>query len=765
MNIGGSLGGTIGTVIGGAIGGYIGGYPGAMIGMAIGGFLGRLIDPPDSPKKPNPQGDLTFNSYVRNAPLPVLYGQDKCGGGVIAKGDFDIDVDREGGGKEGPETFLVELDAFWAVAHCEGPVTMAYPYRRWANDKLFEQAEDDIEGYHINLRVFHSGEAVPVGDSYFESLYSGNVYPFPKLKYTCWSTMELRVEGSSTATVPNIAVELRGFCVEEDELDANPIRCAYDFLTNKRYGMGINPEEFNGDPDTVGSPWKIEADYCDELVSYIDANGVTQQEPRFRYSRYISDRNKGFDILTDLFSSCRSLLRYKQGLLEPLIEKAGEVPEYYYSDRLQVDFVTSGGCTVNRIFSDFSDYPDQFWKGASGTYTDEDGVVIEFFIYNQTSTYIDLCDDLDSAFSSGITISLLKDNIKEGSFTFKSIPEYSIPNIYRIEFINRVMWDEENNAWVNEYGNDVIEHETPEYYSKANSTSSITTNFRKIKTIRFGGVKRKTQAMRMAQFFSDATTYARQTCVFITGVEGYQHAVGDIVGVSHAQTGWDKKSFRVVNIEEKEEDEIQLGLLEYNSNVYSDSIVSPFRTTYNATPSRWDIPAQTERFNAIQDYTENKIWLCFKRPEDEPYWYGVRVYVQNGVDAEFQYITLVSITTPSVKLASDITDVQTVIPFDNSTLYGAFPSSGGFWIDEEYITYTSIDAVNFEFEGCVRTVGIRVAHTADKYCSLKQIDTPFITFEDTDVGNQWTIRIVSYSADGIVAPNDNTTPNDILILV
>jgi hypothetical protein len=756
---GGSIGQTVGSIVGGAIGGYVGGYPGFLIGSMIGGMVGRLIDPIDGPKKPDPQGDLTINSYVRNAPLAVQYGQDKAQGGVIAKGPVDTDVDQEGGGKDTPGTFEVSLQANWAVAHCEGPVELANPEQQWANDKLIGSS-DDGASFSITTHLGAENQAISAN---YEGIYAGAPYPFLPLKFTCWSEVYMQVPGN-VASTPNIAVELRGFLTEVGELDANPIRCAYDFLTNSRYGMGIDIDSLRGDPDTIGSPWKTASDYCDELVSYVDSQGNTQQEPRFRYSRWIGQREKGFDILTDLFSSCRGLLRYKQGKLEPLVENPNEVPEYYYSERTTSPFTTGGGCTVDRIYSNFSAYPDQFWKGSSGTTIDPiTNEITEFFIYNQTSTYIDLCDSMGSALGSGISFTLLKDNIKEGSFNFKMIPEYSIPNVYRVDFINRQVWSAEAGAFKNEYQNDVVEHETPDYYAKL-ATSSLVANFRKVKTIKFAGVKRKSQCMRMAQFFSDATTYARLTCSFITGVEGYQHAVGDIIGISHVHPGWDKKWFRIVNIEEKEEDEISLGCLEYNPYVYSDAIVQVFATNYNSSPSSWADPQQTERFIAFEDTEINRIWLCFKRPENESYWYGAQIFVQKGAGAEYLYENMFSITTPSVKLASDITDIVTTIPFDNSTLYGSFPTSGGFWIEREYIAYTGIDNVNHAFTGCTRTFSRRWAHTADKYCCLKQVDTPFITFEDSDIGNEWSIKVVTYTAVGRVS-DLTTAPNQTLTLV
>jgi hypothetical protein len=106
-------------------------------------------------------------------------------------------------------------------------------------------------------------------------------------------------------------------------------------------------------------------------------------------------------------------------------------------------------------------------------------------------------------------------------------------------------------------------------------------------------------------------------------------------------------------------------------------------------------------------------------------------------------VKTVGYITPSVKLDAAIDNSQTTIGYDNTTLYGSFPSSGSFWIEDELITYSGISGdPDYEFTGCGRGIS-PVAHTIDKYCMLKDSYTDFITFEDSEIGQSWEIKAVS----------------------
>lgn len=742
--MGETTGQTVGMAVGAVIGGYFGGFQGAMIGMSIGGQIGLWIDPPNAPSPPA-LGDLGKNSYVRSSPVALCFGQVKSYGGIIWVGNLKADWNNEGSRKD-PE-WTPEMDADFAVAHCEGEITSFLQY--YIDDKTVSEMHG--EGYNATFTSY-PGSAGQSIDPYISAYQGTRSIGAINLKYTAYTLVNLNVKGIILQKLPVISAELKGFNIEAGEEDANPIRCVYNFLTNTRWGLGLDTNDFNGDPDTLDSPWKIASDYCDELVQYTDWDDSLVDEPRFRYSQYFDARAKAFDIVTDMMLTCRGIIRLKQGKIEPIIERADEVPEIYFADQTKGQFQAGGSSTVNRLYANFSAYPDIFWFGDEGIITIS-GTDYRFIVKDQTSTYIDLFEDLSVSPNTNDNFEIVKDNIKEGSFNFSYSADSEVSNRFRLEYITRKSKDNNDN-WINGYPWDVVEKDSEAYYIDVNQET-------KLKTIRLGGIKRKSQAMRMLQFFSDFSLYNRNGCEFITGMQGYYHAVGDVIGISHSQTGWNNKWFRIQAMEELENDEVKIQCFEYNPNVYNDIIPQVTAVDNNDAPSPYIAPDIVERFYAVQDLTENKIYILYKRPDDNPFFVGANIYVSVG-GGDYIWKKTIGYVTPSVKLDSGIDDVVTIIPFDNSTLYGTFASSGSFWIEDELITYTSIDSINFEFEGCVRGTNA-IAHTADKYCMSKETQTDFITFEDVEVGQSWEIKAVSVTLYNLVADFDTSPTKTVVI--
>jgi len=731
--MGQTTGQSVGMLVGGVIGGVIGGYPGAMIGMAIGGQLGLWIDPPNAPPPP-PLGDLGKNSFVASTPVPLCFGQVKSYGGVVWVGQLKSDYFNEGSRKN-PE-WSPEMEADFAVVHCEGEIDSFVQY--YIDDKRAGTMSD--EGYTASFTSY-VGSAGQSIDSTIAAWQADKALGAINFKYSAYTLVHLKVEGQILQQLPNIAAEIKGFNIESGEEDANPIRAVYNFLTDTRWGTQIGTEFFNGDPDTVGSPWKIASDYCDELVQIIDWDDTPVNEPRFRYSNYFDARTKSFDIITDIMLTCRGIIRLRQGKLEPLIENADEEPCAFFSDGTTDQFVAGGSSTVSRLYADFSDYLDLYWFGDEGKITIS-GAEYKFVVKDQTSTYIDLFEDLSVSPNLNDPFEIVKDNIKESSFGFKYSADSEVSNKFRIEYMSRKVKDE-NDVFTNEYVWDAVEKDLEESHLDLGEQT-------KLRTVRLGGIKRKSQAMRMVQFFTDTSLYSRNWCEFITGMQGYYHAIGDIIGISHIQTGWNSKWFRIIGMEELENDEIKFTCFEYNANVYNDTIPKVTAVDDNATPTPYVAPDVVERFYVVQDLTENKIYILFKRPDDNNYFVGAKVYVSVG-GGDWVWKKIVGQVTPSVKLASGIDDTVTTIPFDNSTLYGSFPSSGSFWIEDELITYTGISGdPDYEFTGCTRGTN-NVAHTIDKYCMLKDTNTEFITFEDSEVGQIWTVKGVSVTIHNLAA--------------
>lgn len=111
--------------------------------------------------------------------------------------------------------------------------------------------------------------------------------------------------------------------------DASPIEVCYDFMTNKRYGMGISTSLFDGSPYTsANTTWYNENAYCYENV----LNDIPYQvnEPRFLYSNTFDKFKKGFDIVQDILQTCRGFLYYCDGKIKVKIEKGTETPVIYF---------------------------------------------------------------------------------------------------------------------------------------------------------------------------------------------------------------------------------------------------------------------------------------------------------------------------------------------------------------------------------------------------------------------------------------------------
>jgi hypothetical protein len=359
--MGQTQGQTAGMIIGGIVGGVLGGFPGAMMGMALGGQLGLWIDPPAAPNPP-PMGDIGANSYVRSTPVPIAFGQVKIFGGVIWVGELETGMNNEGSRKN-PD-WVPEMDVDYAVGHCEGPID-SYTGVYWIDDKRVGDLED---GWKVDFTSYLGTQSQTVNSKIAAYQGSSPVGAIP-LIYTAYTVVDLHVEESVLSKLPSVSAEIKAFNIEAGEEDANPVRCCYAFLTNTGWGCGLDTSLFNGDPDTVGSPWKIASDYCDESVQFVDWDDSLSNEPRFRYSQTYDSRGMAFDIITDIMITCRGLVRLKQGLIEPLIENPDEEPEAYFSDRIKVSFQAGGSSTVNKLYADFSAYPDIYWFGDEGKIT------------------------------------------------------------------------------------------------------------------------------------------------------------------------------------------------------------------------------------------------------------------------------------------------------------------------------------------------------------------------------------------------------------
>lgn len=722
-----SKGQLVGSIVGFAIG-YCFGFGAG--GAALGGMIGLWLDPPDPPDPPE-LGDLGINSYVRSMPVPIAYGKNKIYGGVIWMGNNRVEMENEGSRKS-PQ-YSPSYYADFAVAMCEGTISSYTKYM--INDKDISDLKDEDK---ISLSFTeYLGDGSQVVNGTIDAALVSDPSPAVPWRWTAYVFASGKIGGSNA--LPTFSSEVNALLCEADS-ECNPIKVVYDFMTNNRYGMGIDPTIFDGSPTTSGS-WYTAAAYCEELVD----NGAGGTEPRFRYSNILTNRVKGYDVISEILQTCRGFIYYAEGVLKILIANANETPIFYFSDGHQVSFETLGSCTTTRIYADFSAYPLNYWDG--------DIINIQLSAYycemvpvlEQTATYIDLVDALTEAPASAITFDIRKENIIKDSFTYSRKATRDKVNKPKTEFINKA----------DEFRTDYVEEDN---VYDINLTDEIRDG-----TAQCNGIKRKSQAARMNSFFLDFHSYVEYTCSFNTDIVGYFLTVGCIIGITEAIPQWSTKLFRVITLEEDENWIVKVSCLEYIPTVFHDSASPVIPTQSYSLPNPYVTPANPDRFEVFEDGLNSKLYFCFNRPDNEPNWVGVLIHGNLG-GAGYEYLMTGYVITPSVKLNAVIDSDDTIIAYDATTMYDSFPASGSFFLGTEEIYYASINDISDQFEGCVRGYNNSPmsSHADTEYCNLKKSNTPYYTYDPMYIGCSLSFQIVSVSAydiygDSTGAPTDTIT--------
>lgn len=192
-----SIGSVIGAVIGFAVGGPIGGFVGSMIG----GYVGGQFDPPV--QGPRLQ-DLKAQSSEYGRPIPITYGTIALGGNVIWASDL-VEVESDSSGKGGPTVANYTYYANFAVAICEGEVTLG---RIWAGpEKRLIWDGSTLEGADSGAQLrFYSGSEDQMPDPLMESyLGAGNV---PAHRGTAYVVLENFPVAKDGNRIPFLTIEV-----------------------------------------------------------------------------------------------------------------------------------------------------------------------------------------------------------------------------------------------------------------------------------------------------------------------------------------------------------------------------------------------------------------------------------------------------------------------------------------------------------------------------------------------------------------------------
>lgn len=327
-----SVGQAIGTVVGGVLGFIFGGPAGALKGAALGYVL--TAPRPEGPQSPTYGFSSMMNTRSHEIPVPIVYGKNKVGGNVIFE---EI---------TGENNENIKLQ----IAVGEGPIQSINNIKITKNDGDI----DIIDKCRIKLGN-RAQSADPINDK-------GQTFP-----YTAYFSVELTASEDMPSN-PNITCIAEGRKVAVwdgydwvTQYSQNPAYCLLDFITNKRYGLGISKDYIDLDSFIeIG-------EYCDQVID---------GETRFQLDYVIDYQKSSLDHIQDILATFRGFLIYSTGEFRLKIDKP-ELPVQFFdmnniAEKSFTHWESSKKERYNRVIVEYVD-PDEDWDKVSGKYEiDED---------------------------------------------------------------------------------------------------------------------------------------------------------------------------------------------------------------------------------------------------------------------------------------------------------------------------------------------------------------------------------------------------------
>jgi ribosomal protein S17 len=508
------------AIIGAAIGWGVGGtFAAAAIGFSIGRAYDNYKEQKEMMESLNQSPTYSFgpirNTKSHEMPIPVIYGQNLVAGNIINQkihGENDRYMDLQVGISEGP------IESITGIKANENSIN--------AEIKLGERSQN---AWSNNLH----GQTFPYVAYYSTTLDA--------------EALELSSTPTMTAIVGGRKVRVWDGANWVVEYSNNPAWCLLDFLTNKRYGLGI------GDSEIDLETFKEAAIYSDELVD---------GEKRFQLDMVIDAKKSALDIITEMLSTFRGFLFYSDGKLKLKVDRPeAAVQTFEFHDDKEKDNINEGS-----------------------------------FSYSKTSR---------------------KERLKEVTVQYTEPDE-------NYERISARFTDESFSAGAKQ-------------------------------TITLIGVNRFSQAGRMARYFQKKSKYCTTQANWSAGIGDIQAEVGDVVLVSHVVPEWIDKPFRIVQIEEKENEEMQITAIEYNEAVYSDDGVVYQPSTGSKLPNPFEPPASVANLSLLEhaNVLDDGSWIpqikvTFEQP-DSMFWKYANIYYSDDNGATWEFHEKTELTQSIIK--------------------------------------------------------------------------------------------------------------------
>jgi len=223
------------------------------------------------------QGGYKIASRTSQQAHRVLYGQYKCAGN---------EVFVEATGTDNKQLWLAQN---FSEGEVEGIVSIGGVPQVFLDDRLYNTYGGNVEFW------FHTGTA---DQTYDTNLHAAVSKWTDNKRYCAYLVAHLAYNLDYFAGKPTITLLLKGrklydFRTETTAWSDNPALAAYDWFTNTRYGLGVNPALIELDS------WISAANYC-------DVKG-------WRLNMLIADRSNSYDILENILRHFRGQIVWSSG--------------------------------------------------------------------------------------------------------------------------------------------------------------------------------------------------------------------------------------------------------------------------------------------------------------------------------------------------------------------------------------------------------------------------------------------------------------------
>jgi hypothetical protein len=327
----------IGTSIAAAIGltGLAAAIVGGVIAMGINSVASSLFGFNEPPQNQT-MTDISLNTTGSVNAIPVIYGDRRVGGTRVF-------IDTTNSNK----------DLHLVFALCEGSIKGFSKF--YLNNELAAQwngtawvPESKYSGY---LRVEHrQGGDNPSYYSELASAVGSKWTSNHKLCGVASAYVRLNFNRDLFSGLPTCSFDVSGMTVTQTAVGwvsadyNNPAWVLYDYLTNTRYGKGIDPAMIDIDSffDT--------RDYCNELVNMKDKDGNTIQQKRYTADGHIDTAKPLIDNVKDILTSMNAFMIQSGGKYKVRCNKAETVTDFEFNeDNITGQWEIQLGTKTNRF--------------------------------------------------------------------------------------------------------------------------------------------------------------------------------------------------------------------------------------------------------------------------------------------------------------------------------------------------------------------------------------------------------------------------------